>query len=142
MTATNPAIRDARIDEAPLVLEIWRAAFQDDDLHGNLNDVQRVILDDYGARLLLAEADVKIVGTLIASFDGWRGNMYRLAVLPEYQRSGIARAMVTEAEKWLRAVGCRRVTALVDKGHSWATGFWTSAGYIYEDFMARYSHDI
>ena len=32
--------------------------------------------------LLGAERDHHIVGTLIVAWDGWRGNMYRLAVLP------------------------------------------------------------
>jgi ribosomal protein S18 acetylase RimI-like enzyme len=34
------------------------------------------------------------VGTLVAAWDGWRGNMYRLAVLPEHRRAGIGRELV------------------------------------------------
>jgi GNAT superfamily N-acetyltransferase len=91
---------------------------------------------------LLAEVDGKIAGTLIATFDNWRGNMYRLAVLPEHQRRGIASALVAAAEQWLHAVGCRRITALVEAGSPWATAFWSAAGYGHEVHMRRYAKDL
>ncbi|HLF76752.1 MAG TPA: GNAT family N-acetyltransferase [Dehalococcoidia bacterium] len=142
MTASNPIIRDALLEEVPSVLEIWRAAFDEDDTHGELDDVQRVILDDQNARLLLAVADGVAVGTLIATFDGWRGNMYRLAVLPQHQRQGIARSLVAAAEQWLQAVGCRRITALVERDRAWATSFWAAAGYAHEQHMRRYAKNL
>ena len=65
-------LRDAQPHEAPLILDVWRAAYNEDDLHGELRDVQRVIADPKRSRLLVAEAGEKIVGTLIVAFDGWR----------------------------------------------------------------------
>ena len=44
-----------------------------------MEDVERLIADSPAA-LLVAERDGEIVGVLIAAWDGWRGNMYRLAV--------------------------------------------------------------
>jgi GNAT superfamily N-acetyltransferase len=142
VTRPNLIIRDAQLKEAPVVLEIWRTAFQEEDLHGHLDDVQRIILDVGAARLLVAVADGVPVGTLIATFDGWRGNMYRLAVLPQFQRQGIARALVASAEQWLHAVGCRRITALVEKDREWATSFWAAAGYGHEEHMRRYAKNL
>jgi hypothetical protein len=43
--------------------------------------VERLLEDGDGA-LLVAEADGRVVGAIVAGWDGWRGNMYRLAVLP------------------------------------------------------------
>ncbi len=82
--------------------------------------------------------DSEIVGTLIAAFDGWRGNMYRLAVVPERRRRGLAAALVHEGEALLRTMGCRRITALVVRDHDWATAFWSSAGYELEEWMGRF----
>ncbi len=82
------------------------------------------------------------MGTLIATFDGWRGNMYRLAVLPLFQRQGIARLLVDNAHAWLRSLGCRRVTALVEGDHVYATSFWESVGYDHDAAMRRYHHDL
>jgi ribosomal protein S18 acetylase RimI-like enzyme len=47
--------------------------------------------------LLVAEIDDKIVGSIIATFDGWRGIIYRLAVHPNVRRQGIARRLAQKA---------------------------------------------
>ena len=93
---------------------------------------------DHGDLFLVAEDAGRLVGTLIAGWDGWRGNMYRLAVLPAYRRQGVATAPVGEAERRLRALGARRITALVIGDHDWATGFWRAAGYQVDERMARF----
>ncbi len=120
MTTTNLTIRDAQLEEAPAVLHIWRVAFQSQETHGDLDDVQRVIFDDHTARLFLADFNGTLVGTLIVTFDGWRGNVYRLAVLPEHQLQCIARALVGVGEQWLHAVGCRKISALVERHNAFA----------------------
>jgi ribosomal protein S18 acetylase RimI-like enzyme len=56
----------------------------------------------------VAECDGEIVGTLIAGFDGWRINLYRLTVHPHMRRHGLGGAMVTEAEARLVRRGARR----------------------------------
>jgi ribosomal protein S18 acetylase RimI-like enzyme len=90
--------------------------------------------------LLVAVADGEIVGSLIAAFDGWRGNMYRLAVHSAHRRRGIARALVQAGEQELRARGAERVTALVD-GEA-ARDLWSDAGYVHDAAMQRYVKDL
>jgi ribosomal protein S18 acetylase RimI-like enzyme len=53
-----------------------------------LEDVDRLIADSPAA-LLIAECDGEVVGALIAGWDGWRGNLYRLAVRQGHRREGI-----------------------------------------------------
>jgi ribosomal protein S18 acetylase RimI-like enzyme len=80
--------------------------------------------------LFVAEtAEGELVGALIAAWDGWRGNMYRLAVHPGHRRHGIGRQLLDAGEAHLRAVGGRRVTALVAHDDPVAAGFWDAAGY-------------
>ena len=55
------------------------------------------------ARLFVAEDEGRLLGTLIAGFDGWRGNMYGMAVEPDQRRRGVGTALVRHAETWLRA---------------------------------------
>jgi ribosomal protein S18 acetylase RimI-like enzyme len=88
--------------------------------------------------LIVAVDTDRIVGTLIAVFDGWRGNMYRLAVHPDYQRRGIGRALVEEGEKRLRQRGVRRVTALVAHEQRGATELWVASGYGVDPYTSRY----
>jgi len=82
-----------------------------------------------------------IAGSVIGAWDGWRGNIYRLAVSPEYRRRGIARALVQEVERELAARGARRFAAVVEGNHPWAVEFWSSI-YEREPNQLRYVKNI
>ena len=92
--------------------------------------------------LVVAELDGEIVGTLIAAFDGWRGNMYRLAVRPDARRRGIARELVEAGHAHLRARGAVRVTALVGQDEQAAVALWRSAGYEHDAIHVRFVRDV
>jgi len=92
--------------------------------------------------VLVAEADQRIVGSLIATFDGWRGNMYRIAVHPDYRRRGIGRALVKEGERCLTKQGAKRITALVEEKYPWATAFWSNIGYEIEPGIVRFFRNL
>ena len=87
---------------------------------------------------LVAESEGRIIGT----WDGRRGEFYRLAVSPEVRCRGVARMRGDTAEKWMAEKGCHRIIALVEKEHPWATGFWTAAGYELHESMSRYFRDV
>ena len=54
----------------------------------------------------------------------------------------MATGLVTAAHTWLESIGCRRITALVEGDHEWATRFWEAAGYEHDASMRRYHLDI
>jgi ribosomal protein S18 acetylase RimI-like enzyme len=142
MTGDEVLLRDARLDEEAAILALWRAAYEPSSVRSTQEDIPALLCHGAAARLVVAEADARVVGSLIVTFDGWRGNMYRLAVHPDYQRHGIARQLVDEAQTWLRGAGCQRITALVEGDHDYATSFWESAGYKHDAGMRRYSKDL
>jgi ribosomal protein S18 acetylase RimI-like enzyme len=131
------AIRRGQPEEADAVLELWRQAGATPSATDTVDDVRRVMTAGT-ACLLVAEVDGQVVGSIIGAFDGWRGNLYRLAVHPDHRRRGIARALVVEVERWLREQGAKRITALVESDHSDALGFWEAAGYALDPRMCRY----
>jgi ribosomal protein S18 acetylase RimI-like enzyme len=133
-------IRAAAADEAAEVLAVWRSAAEatsTDDLPS-----VRAAIDAHHAAFLVAEDGGRVVGTLIAGWDGWRGNFYRLAVLPGYRRRGVARALVDEGERELRALGARRLAAIVVLARDPAVGFWTAAGYEHQAGNGRFTKTI
>ena len=53
-----------------------------------------------------------MAGSLIGAWDGWRANMYRLAIASEYRRHGVSSQLVEMVEDELRKLGATRVYAL------------------------------
>ena len=75
-------VRAARLDDIDGVLAVWDVARSAAAVTPDTREsVTRVI--ERGT-LFVAEHERRIVGALVAGWDGWRGNMYRLAVLPEF----------------------------------------------------------
>ncbi len=114
----------------PAVLGLWTEARSGHaSTEDRVEDIERLLDEGSPAALLVAERGEEIVGALIAGWDGWRGNMYRLAVRERCRREGVGLALVRAAEEYLRESGVRRVTALVSFDDDVAGGFWEAAGY-------------
>jgi ribosomal protein S18 acetylase RimI-like enzyme len=131
------SIRTAAVTDVDSVLTLWRLA---ETAPSTTDDASalNLLTDTNPDTLLVAEDNDTIVGTLIVAFDGWRGNMYRLAILPEYRRRGHARHLVDEGERRLRQRGVRRITALVAHEQPGATQFWEAVGYNLDRYTVRH----
>lgn len=135
------SIRDCSPAEAEAVLELWRKADAIPSVTDNADYLRRAI-GESKANVLVAEVDGQLVGSIIGTFDGWRGNIYRLAVHPDYRRRGIARALVDEVEQRLIQQGAKRITALVEKDHPGANRFWEAVDYTVDRRILRYVHCV
>lgn len=137
MTGAETVIRRCRQPDVPAVLSLWAQARSGHaSTSDRLDDVERLIAESPAA-LLVAEWDGEIVGALVAAWDGWRGNMYRLAVRDGHRRQGIGLALIRAGEDYLRQCGARRITALVAFEDEVAGGFWESAGYPRDQEIGR-----
>ncbi len=90
----------------------------------------------------MAEAEEGVVGAVIAGWDGWRGNVYRLAIHPDHRRRGIGLLLTRAAESYFRDQGVSRVTALVAFDDEAAGSFWDSAGYPRDEEIGRRVRNI
>ena len=133
-------IRPCRPDEGPALLDLWHHADASPSPTDTPEQVDQVIQDPAASVLVAVDHDL-LVGSIIGGWDGWRGNIYRLAVLPSYRRRGVARALVAAAEERLAARGALRVSALVEHDHPWAVGFWDSL-YEPDPRMIRYVRKV
>lgn len=134
--AGSLSIRDGQRQDVEAILDLWRQAEATPGITDNADDLRRTLAVS-AANVLVAEIEAQIVGSVIGTFDGWRGNLYRLAVHPDHRRQGVARALVAEVEKRLTRQGAKRITALVEKDHPWAMNFWEAVGYRLDERIVR-----
>ncbi len=80
--------------------------------------------------VLGVRADGRLVGVVVATHDGRKGWINRLAVHPNYRRRGLARHLIAQAEAALRAQGMRIVAALVEDWNEASLTLFQAAGYV------------
>jgi len=86
-----------------------------------------------------AFADDRLVGSVIASDDGRRGWINRLAVLPEVRRMGVAKALVKAAEDALRKRGRHLFCVHVESDNEPSMELLKKAGYVREKEIFYYA---
>lgn len=161
-------IRAAGAADIPAVLAFWAAAAEGTSVSDDPAGVATLIARDPAALLLAevpaaddgsgeggGESDgdggdvggngearhgggFAIVGTVIVGFDGWRCHLYRLAVSPAHRRRGVASALLAAAEQRFRALGGRRIDAMVLDRNTLAHHAWSAAGYHPEQDWSRW----
>jgi ribosomal protein S18 acetylase RimI-like enzyme len=128
------SLRFATSADVPAVLALWREAEAEPTHTDDLESVGRLLVRD-PASLIVADADDKLVGSVIAAWDGWRGSIYRLVVVPAHRRLGLGGALVRAAEQRLAASGAVRMQAIVVETDPHAVAFWRASGW--EEQVAR-----
>ncbi len=81
------------------------------------------------ALFIVAEENGKIVGTVIAGFDGRRGIIYHLAVEREFRGQGLGRGLMAEIERRLAERGCLRAYLLVKPENLAVVEFYERQGW-------------
>ncbi|MFI7241233.1 GNAT family N-acetyltransferase [Streptomyces qinglanensis] len=134
---TELAIRAAGTADIDPVLAFWQEAAEGTSVSDDRDGVARLLARDPEA-LLLAEQDGRLVGTVIAGWDGWRCSLYRLAVLPARRRQGVSRSLLAAAEERFAALGGRRGDAMVLDANERAHRVWQAAGYVPQPQWSRW----
>jgi ribosomal protein S18 acetylase RimI-like enzyme len=72
----------------------------------------------------------RVVGSIVAGYDGHRGWINYLAVEPELRGQGIGRCLLLEAEKELLNLGCPKVNLQIRRENAAAVEFYRRLGYV------------
>jgi ribosomal protein S18 acetylase RimI-like enzyme len=89
-----------------------------------------------GELFLVASCGERVVGTVMAGYDGHRGWINYLAVEPELRRGGLGRRLVAEAERCLLAVRCPKVNLQVRAENVAVIAFYRKLGYVVDDVVS------
>jgi ribosomal protein S18 acetylase RimI-like enzyme len=135
------SIRSATPADVSALLAFWKAAAEGTSISDDEAGLGRLIARDADA-LIVAEREGRIVGTVIAGWDGWRCHLYRLAVDPQARRQGIGRALLEAAHQRFTSLGGRRGDAMVLGGNTLGRSAWEAAGYAPEPQWTRWTRPL
>ncbi len=85
---------------------------------------------------LVGVLDGQVVATAMAGYDGHRGWINYLGVAPEHRRKGLARRIMEEAERRLRALGCPKINLQVRTSNREAVAFYRRIGFAPDDVLS------
>lgn len=132
----NLSIRKFHENDRSQVIRLWKKTFPNDP---PWNDPEAVInrkLQIQKDLFLVGLLKKRIVATVLAGYDGFRGWIYHLAVDEDRRRVGIGEMMMTEAEKNLRLWGCIKINLQIRSTNTGVIRFYQRIGYKIEDHVS------
>jgi ribosomal protein S18 acetylase RimI-like enzyme len=128
-------IRPFQPQDEDSVVSLWQQC----DLVRPWNDPRKDIQRKLGVRpdwFLVGVLNGQIVACVMAGYEGHRGWLNYLAVAPEHQRHGYARAIVVEAERLLREAGCPKINLQIRTSNHGVIEFYRRLGYSVDDVVS------
>ncbi len=129
-------LRSATVDDITAVLAFWD--FAAEPTSTDSAEVLAGLLHRDPDALIVAVSDGRIIGTVIAGWDGWRGAIYRLAVDAAHRREGLGRSLLRAAEDHLAQLGARRLHAIVVGSNINGVAFWEASDWAVQEGQLRY----
>ncbi len=114
------------------LMRLWESVFAYDAAHnrpGLAIDKKLAIADEL---LFVALFEGRVVGSVMAGYDGHRGWLYSVAVAAGQQQKGLGSALVRHAEGALAQRGCMKINLQIRGGNEAVTAFYESLGYVIE----------
>jgi ribosomal protein S18 acetylase RimI-like enzyme len=125
-------LRAATRADVEAVLHLWAEDAAEATHTDNAHCLERLLSRDPEALIVAEDPDDnrgRLVGTVVAAWDGWRGSVYRLVVARTHRRMGLGGALVAAAELRLAQAGAERLQAIVVATDPGAVRFWTATGW-------------
>jgi ribosomal protein S18 acetylase RimI-like enzyme len=130
-------------EDYPAVRQLWEQAGPGIQLRRSDDpvEIQKKLQHDPDL-FLVAEADGKLLGTVVGGFDGRRGMVYHLAVTELFRKQGIGEMLMDELEGRLKAKGCIRCYLLVTVENESAMLFYEKRGWAHMKNIYTYGKDL
>jgi len=124
--------RSYKPSDQPSVIHVWETVFPDDPPHNAPRKMleEKLKIDEL---IFVAEQQSSVVGACMAGYDGHRGWLYAVAVLPGHRRSGVGKQLVLHAIDALKNRGCGKVNLQIRADNVAVANFYTSLGFDVEE---------
>jgi ribosomal protein S18 acetylase RimI-like enzyme len=117
---------DSKHQEA--VIDLWKECCLIVPWNDPEEDIQKKI-DFQPDLFFVALLDGAIIGSVMAGYEGHRGWLNYLAVLPRYQKRGYGKRLVEKAIDKLAEMGCLKVNLQVRRTNASAVEFYKHLGF-------------
>ena len=127
----NITTRFLTADDIPDLLAVWNDAGLHIRTAGREHpDRLRQEMTDFPNNFIGAYAGMKLVAVVIASWDGRRAWINRLAVCRSFQRQGLGRQLIACAEQELRRRGAQVLAILIEPDNGPSLSLFRNEGYM------------
>jgi ribosomal protein S18 acetylase RimI-like enzyme len=117
------------------VVELWhKTGLYHPDNDPN-KDIERKVADS-PELFFVATENERVIGTVMVGYEGHRGWINYLGVLPEHQHKSVGKKLMNQAEKSLRRLGCAKINLQVRKTNLAVIHYYESIGYSIEDVIS------
>ena len=130
-----PKIRIFRKSDEAAVIALWEACGLVVPWNVPAHDIQRKV-DFQSDLFFVAEEDGRIVGSVMAGYEGHRGWVNYLAVDPKRWRGGLGRQLMDFVEEELRALGCPKINLQVRTSNQGVIDFYRRLGFEIDDAVS------
>ena len=121
---------DVRHQEA--VVDLWEKCGLIVPQNDPVEDIQKK-LDFQPELFFVALLDGQLIGSVMVGYEGHRGWLNYLAVLPSFQKKGYGKKLVNKAIEELRNMGCLKLNLQVRKSNTEVIQFYKHLGFEEEE---------
>lgn len=123
-------IEPLRIEDYDDLISLWdRTGLPyEKDGRDSRQAMEKQIFDDH-VFILTLKNDSQLIGSIVASSDGRKGWISRLAIDPEYRGKRLAARLVEKAEEMLAEIGINIIGALIEDQNSPSMAAFRHCGY-------------
>ena len=125
-------VRDFVPEDTDAVIALWGGCDLLRPWNDPHKDIARKLTDRNGAFWVATMGD-DVIASVMVGYDGHRGSINYLAVAPDFQRTGVGARLMQQAEAFLVALGCPKVSFCVRKDNADVLAFYDGLGYAVDD---------
>ena len=129
---SKATFRKFRKTDTESVIKLWKQCKLIVTWNDPFKDINRK-LSIKDNLFIIGEMNKQIIASAMAGYDGHRGYIYYLAVLPEYQKKGIGSSLLSIVEKKLLQLGCPKINLFVRNTNIRVKAFYRMNDYEIQD---------
>jgi ribosomal protein S18 acetylase RimI-like enzyme len=125
-------IREFRIEDYDRVMELWAEGglpLKPEGRDSRKNIARQIEMGNVLFLVAVAGEGGRVIGTVLATHDGRKGWVNRLAVDASLRKRGLGARLVREAERWLEDRGMEILACLIEDDNAVSMAVFEKLGY-------------